>query len=432
MTVMAFLSAVRAALSGPGRVFRIDLTMGLVGACLLLEAAVVVFGGTAAGWPAALAGCGAAGLGWAGLGVRSRWPVTVAVVAFLATLVYYQNSGINGPTPALVFMVALYTVARSGQLTAVVALAVLVMLVIAYGELTVNDQKRNVDNMSIALLSGWFLSVIAFSHAMRARQAYQAEAEQRALAAERERDVRALQSATEERLRLARELHDVLGHNISLINVQTTAALHRSARRPGQTAELIAALEFVRDTSKEALRELRGTLGVLRQVDEAAPTSPTAGLERLGELADRAAATGLDVRVVTHGEQPVLAPKISLAAYRIVQESLTNITRHAQATSARIEVRYSADELRVRIEDDGQGPADATQGSGIVGMKERARALGGELTAAGTGTGFAVDAVLPLRPAAEPAPSGTTPSASAPSEEPGTRPAPAHPTELPA
>ncbi|MFF2212478.1 sensor histidine kinase [Streptomyces antibioticus] len=378
-------------------VFRIDRTAALVGVCQLLELGWIVLGRTADGAVAALASCAAATVGWLSLGFRARRPLAAAVVALLVTLVYYTHAGINGPTPALVFMVALYSVARSGQLTAVVALAVLIMLVIAYGELGVVDQQRSVDNMSIALLSGWFLSVIAFSHAMRTRQAYLAEAEARALAAERERDVRAKQSATEERLRLARELHDVLGHNISLIHVQTNAALHRSTRRPGQTAELITALEFVRDTSKEALRELRGTLGVLRQVDEAAPTAPTAGLDRLGELADRAAVTGLKVTVTVEGEQPVLSPKISLAAYRIVQESLTNITRHAQAAHATIDVTYTPSELRVRIEDDGQGTADTTtRGSGITGMTERARALGGRLTARDTGAGFRVDAALPL------------------------------------
>lgn len=392
---MDMASAPVAAPAGP--VFRIDRTAALVGVCQLLELGWIVLGRTADGALAALASCAAATVGWLSLGFRARRPLAAAVVALLVTLVYYTHAGINGPTPALVFMVALYSVARSGQLTAVVALAVLIMLVIAYGELGVVDQQRSVDNMSIALLSGWFLSVIAFSHAMRTRQAYLAEAEARALAAERERDVRAKQSATEERLRLARELHDVLGHNISLIHVQTNAALHRSTRRPGQTAELITALEFVRDTSKEALRELRGTLGVLRQVDEAAPTAPTAGLDRLGELADRAAVTGLKVTVTVEGEQPVLSPTVSLAAYRIVQESLTNITRHAQAAHATIDVTYTPSELRVRIEDDGQGTPDTTaRGSGITGMTERARALGGRLTARNTGGGFRVDAALPL------------------------------------
>lgn len=378
------------------RAFRLDRVTSLTGLALIVDCGVRAWldgAGTtwteALGWVLALAG-------WLALGFRYRWPVSVGAVTMVAGVAYYQLTEIDGPTPAVVFMVALYTLARVGQLAVVVSLAVIVMLVVTYGEFVAVGDQRKVDNTSIVLLSGWFLSVIAFGHAMRVRQAYQHEAEQRALAAERERDVRARQSATEERLRLARELHDVLGHSISLINVQVAAALHRSAKRPGETAELIGALEFVRDTSKEALRELRGTLGVLRQVDEDAPTSPTTGLERLGELADRARATGLDVTLETTGEAPVVPPPISLAAYRIVQESLTNITRHAQARNAVIQVRYTPDEFQVRIEDDGQGAVDGGVGSGIAGMAERARALGGELTAANTGSGFRVQARLPL------------------------------------
>ncbi|MFD4027506.1 sensor histidine kinase [Streptomyces sp. NPDC058576] len=398
-------------------VFRIDRVMALAGAGGLLELSVVILGRTADSVQATLISCAAAVLGWLSLGARSRWPVSVAVTTLVTTLLYYQASGVNGPAPALMFMVALYTVARIGQLTAVVTLAVVIMLVIVYGEFTVAGKQRDIDNMSIALLGGWFLSVIAFSHAMRSRQAYQAEAEQRALAAERERDVRARQSATEERLRIARELHDVLGHNISLINIQTTAALHRSAKRPGETAELLAALRFTRDTSRDALRELRGTLGVLRQVDEEAPTAPVPGLERVVELADRAAAiTGLQVSVDSEGEAPVVPPKISLAAYRIVQESLTNISRHAQATRATITLAYLPDDLLVRVEDDGRGAPDSTRGSGIIGMTERARALGGELTAENTGHGFRVAARLPLR--ADPA-DGTPIALVAADTEPG-------------
>ncbi|MDT0343381.1 sensor histidine kinase [Streptomyces litchfieldiae] len=394
------------------RAFRWDRTMLLTGLVLVGDSASLLFRDEEGGLAAVVAGRLLVVLGWLALGLRHKWPVPAAGVVLTTAMLYFPMSSVDGVTPLVCFMIALYTCARAGHMAAVVALAVVVMLVIAYGEFVVigPDGQREVDNMAIALILGWFLSVIAFGHAVRVRQAYLHETEQRALAAERERDVRARQSATEERLRLARELHDVLGHNISLINVQAAAAVHRSAKRPGQTEELVAALEFVRDTSKEALRELRATLGVLRQVDEDAPTAPApAGLERIGELADRAAATGLKVNVETTGEPPVVPPQISLAAYRIVQESLTNITRHAQADSATIRVDYAPGELRVVVDDNGQGALDGAQGSGIAGMRERARALGGALTAENTGRGFRVDARLPLAEPAEPpalAPSG--------------------------
>ncbi|MFF0445444.1 sensor histidine kinase [Streptomyces sp. NPDC004609] len=345
---------------------------------------------TVLGWSLAL-------VGWLVLGFRYSRPVPVGVVTMVAAIGYYVITEVDGPSPMIVFMVSLYNVARAGM-TAVVALGAVMLLAVAYGEFIADGGARKVDNISLALLSGWFLSVVAFGHAMRVRQAYQAEVEQRALAAERERDARTRQSAVEERLRIARELHDVLGHHISLINVQSAATLHRNIKRPDDTERLVSGLQLVHDTSREALRELRATLGVLRQVDEAAPTSPVAGLDRLGELADRASAAGLRVTVDTTGTPRDLPAQISLAAYRIVQESLTNVTRHARADEVRIEVAYAPDGLRLRIDDDGRGAVGGTRtgGSGIAGMAERARALGGELTAGNADTGFRVAVRLPL------------------------------------
>ncbi|MCU4747514.1 MULTISPECIES: sensor histidine kinase [Streptomyces] len=344
---------------------------------------------------------------WALLGLRHRLPVPVGVLTMIAAVAYYPLSSLDGITPLVAFVVAVYTMSRAGHLVAAVTLAVTSMLAMTYGEFVAStSEQRHVDNMSMVLFEGWFLAVIAFGHAMRVRHAYQEESERRA--------------AVAERLRIAREIHDVLGHSISLINVQAGAALHRSAKRPGETAELTRALEFVRDTSKEALRELRGTLGMLRQVDEeaaGAPTSPTPGWERIGDLADRARATGLTVTVRTDREG--LPPGgagagVSLAAYRIVQEALTNIARHAAgATTVLIEARYEDGALRVSVEDDGKagnggnggpghghgsgsGSREPGTGSGIGGMRERCRALGGELTAAHTDSGFRVTARLPL------------------------------------
>ncbi|WP_329376102.1 sensor histidine kinase [Streptomyces sp. NBC_01351] len=378
------------------RAYRLDRVVLASGVVLVADCALRSLGADPdTSWRTVL-GWGLALIGWLVLGFRFSHPVAVGVVGLVAAVGYYLIGEADGPSPLIVFMVALYTLARVGRLAVVASLAAVVMLILGYGEFIDVGDQRKVDDMSIALLAGWFLSVIAFGHAMLVRQAYQAEAEQRALAAERERDARALQAATEERLRIARELHDVLGHNISLMNIQAAAALHRSAKRPGETAELTTALEFVRDASRDALREVRATLGVLRQVDDTAPTTPAAGLERLGELVDRAATTGLRVSLEVSGDPIPVSPQISLAAYRIVQESLTNIARHAEAAGARIDLDYGPYELRVRIDDDGRGTPDTAGGSGIAGMTERARALGGELTAAKTESGFRVTARLPL------------------------------------
>ncbi|MEU6949001.1 sensor histidine kinase [Streptomyces sp. NPDC046316] len=349
-------------------------------------------GRTVAAWALIAVGCGA-------LCFRRRAPVVVAAVTLLACAVYYPLSAQDGPL-MITFALALYTTAAEGRFVAAVALASVTLLAVGLGEIRQDAGRRQIDDTSLAMLAGWLISLVAVGRAQRTRLAYLHEVEQRAHAAEREQEARALQSATAERLRIARELHDVLGHSISLINVQSGAVLHRLSKKPEPEVALAAAeeaLEAVKATSKDALRELRATLGVLRQADEAAPTGPTSGLALLGDLVERARGTGLDVRMELTGTPVPLAPPVDLAAYRIVQESLTNVTRHSGARTATVALDWRADELRLRIEDDGEGaPEERPLGSGIRGMAERARAFGGELTAHSTTEGFRVDARLPI------------------------------------
>ncbi|MFG3498145.1 sensor histidine kinase [Streptomyces sp. NPDC047928] len=349
-------------------------------------------GHTVLGWFLIAVGCGA-------LAFRRRRPVAVAVVTLLAAGAYYPTSAYDGPL-MVAFAVALYTTAAEGRFAASVALASVTLLAVGLGELRQAPGRRQIDDTSLVMLAGWLISLVAVGRAQRTRLAYLHEVEQRALAAEREQEARARQSATEERLRIAREVHDVLGHSVSLINVQSSAALHRLGKKPDPAVGLAAAqeaLEAVKATSKDALRELRGTLGVLRQADEAAPTAPVSGLDRLGELVERARSAGLEVTTRTEGTPRPLDPALDLAAYRIVQESLTNVTRHARARAARVTLSWTERDLRLRVDDDGAGAPDAeAEGSGIRGMAERARAFGGELTTENTARGFRVTARLPL------------------------------------
>ncbi|WP_017237752.1 sensor histidine kinase [Streptomyces sp. SS] len=357
---------------------------------------------TVLGWALILVGCGA-------LYFRRRQPVAVAVVTLLACVVYYPLSAQDGPL-MIAFALALYTTAAEGRFAAAVALAAVTLLAVGVGEIRQQPGHRQIDDTSLAMLAGWLISLVAVGRAQRTRTAYLHEVEQRALAAEREQEARARQSATEERLRIAREVHDVLGHSISLINVQSGAALHRLGKGPAPEAGLATAteaLEAVKATSKDALRELRATLGMLRRADEATPTVPaSSGLALLGDLVERARGAGLDVRTSTTGTPVPLPPPVDLAAYRIVQESLTNVTRHAGAGTVRVTLDWGADAVRLRIADDGGGtPEDGPLGSGIRGMAERARAFGGELTARNAdGGGFVVDARLPLAPPGAPGP----------------------------
>jgi signal transduction histidine kinase len=218
-----------------------------------------------------------------------------------------------------------------------------------------------------------------------------------AVALGREEELR--RRASEERMRMARDLHDVVAHNIAVINVQANTALHLMDRQPERAR---SALVTINDVSKQALVELRSVLGVLRDVDEASrsPRSPAPGLARLGDLTEHAAAAGLAVRVEEGGERTALPADVDLTAYRIIQEALTNSARHSGGANATVRLRHGEDALLIEVDDDGRpdgAGGSGGPGNGIAGMTERAAALGGTLEARPrAGGGFAVRARLPL------------------------------------
>jgi signal transduction histidine kinase len=320
-----------------------------------------------------------------------RYPVAVLVTTFLCCGLYYPFVGTGGPI-LLTYVVGLFSAAAAGRVAVAAGVATFSFALILLGE--VAGPTRHLGNIALFMLAGWLVAVIAMGAVLHGRRAYLAEADRRAEAAEREADAEASRRATEERLRIARELHDVLGHNISLINVQASAALHGLDRSGAPVPRDV--LVAIKDTSRQALRELRGTLGLLRQVDEPAPLEPP-GLAALDQLLDHARSAGLDVRREVDGEPAPVPAGVDLAAYRIVQEALTNVTRHAGVANAVVRVHYGDGEVRVQVEDDGVGHANTVPGNGIRGMTERARQLGGTLTAgARAGGGFTVSARLPL------------------------------------
>ncbi|MFF7891719.1 sensor histidine kinase [Streptomyces sp. NPDC007907] len=244
------------------------------------------------------------------------------------------------------------------------------------------------------VVATWVVAVAAVSELFRVRREQWArERAERAEAARRRAD--------EERLRIARELHDVIAHSISVINVQAGVGLTLLDTDPEQAR---SALTTIKDQSKEALGEVRQVLDTLR-APGAAPRAPAPGLDRLPELVEQAASAGLTVDV--EGKPPRLAPGADLAAFRIVQEALTNVVRHSGSRHARVHLTHEGDLLRLRVDDDGPATgADAGgSGNGLAGMRERAAALGGTIEA-GTRPdgGFRVLAVLPL--AASDGPSG--------------------------
>ncbi|MGI5452487.1 sensor histidine kinase [Streptomyces sp. CA-249302] len=238
-----------------------------------------------------------------------------------------------------------------------------------------------------AVVAAWVVAITAVAELARTRREQWArERAERAQAARRRAD--------EERLRIARELHDVLAHSISVINVQAGVGLALLDTDPEQAR---TALTTIKAASKEALGEVRQVLDTLRTPGDA-PRAPAPGLDRLPELVQQAASAGLAVEV--DGDPPRLAPGTDLAAFRIVQEALTNVVRHSGSRHARVHVEHDARALRLRVEDDGPATgADAGgSGNGLAGMRERAAALGGTIEAGPRPDGgFQVLAVLPLK-----------------------------------
>jgi signal transduction histidine kinase len=212
------------------------------------------------------------------------------------------------------------------------------------------------------------------------------------------RQEQTLRQASDERLRIAQELHDVLGHHLSLINVRAGVALHLLDNRPEEARR---ALEAIKAASAEALREVRGVLAALHPTDGTAPRAPTQGLADLDELVAQTVAADLPVAVLRSGAVRALPAEVDRAAYRIVQEALTNVRRHAgPGAHATVRVGYGDDTLTLQITDDGAAPAPTTldnPGNGIPGMRERAAALGGSLAAGPRASGgFQVEATLPV------------------------------------
>ncbi len=329
-------------------------------------------------------------LGPAALVVRRRFPVPVLFVAFVSTQLYDIAGYPRGPI-FFGLIAAFLTAVVAGHRYVAWGFLVVGFVSFLTAGVVFNDEDTPGWIPAVAL-SAWLIVLAAAGEGIRVRRA-------RAEEAARAREEEARRRASEERLRIARELHDVLAHNISLINVQAGVALHLMEEQP---ATARSALTAIKAASKDALGELRSVLDVLRQADENPPRSPTAGLADLDRLVSGAVAAGIDVRVVTEGTARPLPPSVDLAAFRIVQEALTNVTRHAGQATATISLTYGDTDLTVQVDDDGRGAPFAVNGTGggngIPGMKERAAALGGQLEAGPRpGGGFRVRSRLPLR-----------------------------------
>jgi MYXO-CTERM domain-containing protein len=322
---------------------------------------------------------------------RRRHPVAVLAVSTAAVAAYSLLGYVNGA--ALVAPVlALYAVAtqvsvRRALVAAVATLAVLMAVTAA------RNPFGHISGGGFDIIPFMVAAALFAGIAVANRMAYVASIKDRA-----EQD--AQRRIDEERLRIARELHDVVAHTMATINVQAGVAVHVLPTRPEAAAD---ALQAIKTASKEGLTELRAILNVLRQADDADPTQPAPGTAQLDALVAGACRAGLETRLTVTGEPVPLPAAVDLAAYRIVQESLTNAIRHAGPATAEVSLCYGQDELRVSVADTGRGPAPghggspASGGHGLAGMRERAATVGGTLeTGPRPGGGYRVAARLPM------------------------------------
>lgn len=258
------------------------------------------------------------------------------------------------------------------------------------------DPVANLDRFVASCIIFGILWAIAFALGRKFREAD--EAKERAARAEREREARAEAAVTEERARIARELHDVVGHSVSVMTVQASAV--RRLLRPEQEREREALL-VVEQTGREALAEMRRMVGVLRRPEEAPALAPQPSLQHLDKLVEQAREAGLPVELRVEGDPLLLPSGVDLTAYRLVQEGLTNALKHARAERAHVLVRYGGGDIEVIVSDDGQGAGSGDGGGqGLVGIRERVAVYGGELEAGPRPEGgYRLRARLPVVPA---------------------------------
>jgi signal transduction histidine kinase len=332
----------------------------------------------------------------ASLVLRRRAPILTLALSGGLVIALFAFDHNAGPVAVIAPAIALYSIAlwRGGVqlVAALVATAAAVMLVDLF--LAGHDTDR-ITLQTAAHVALVALPVLA-AEALRNRRAYVRVLLERLELAERTREEEAARRAEQERLRIARDLHDIAAHTLTTINVQAGVAAHLIDRNPVHAREALATIETA---SHEALEELRTILGVLREPENGrAPRDPLPGLAAVGSLIEQARGAGLQVSLEVEGDQPPRIPEaVQLAAFRILQESLTNTRRHAPGAVASINLSYGADGLRLAVENDARaGRANGSQrGVGILGMHERVAALGGTLDAGRAGDRFRVVAELP-------------------------------------
>jgi signal transduction histidine kinase len=323
--------------------------------------------------------------------IRRRHPVLVLLLTSLGICVYYalQYPPIG---LALPIAAALFSAAEAGHIrVGIIVSAVLVTLSLYFQIVSGQDvgQLLGYELPPVVALMG---ASLALGDGVRSRRLLKESQRDRERQARLELERQSAEQRNEERLRLARDLHDALGHSVAMISLQSAVA---AEALPARVPEAQRAVAEIRDISVATMTELRSTVRRLRSLDAAVELS--AGLDELSALVEQARGNGLDVRIVELGDQRDVPDALGRAAYRIAQETLTNVIRHANATEVTVTLDRGPDALTMTVRDDGQGAAEVVEGNGVRGMRERAAELGGQLhvTSPGRGAGTVVTAVLP-------------------------------------
>ncbi len=360
-----------------------DLALaGVVAVALVTEGQLRASGTLSAGGYL-LAAAAAAPLAW-----RRRSPLAALVAVEIGAVLCAVAISATWVATAMV-LVELYTVAFYGDRSRSLVVGTLTAIAVA---VTIVLIDGSFDAGSIAIRVPMVFAAVALGDTRRARRALALAAAERAARLEREREAENRRQAELARLDIARDLHDTLAHALVEINVHAGVAAHVDDQDPA------AALVYIKQASAQALNDLRATLSVLRDSSEPAPTTPSLTLAAVPELVRRAQAAGLAADAEIRIDGASVPAAVGQASFRIVQEALTNVLRHADATSTHVRIVVDADDLEIAVSDDGRGGASATNGHGLRGMRERVAALGGQLQAGPRTTGgWLIRARLPLR-----------------------------------
>jgi signal transduction histidine kinase len=330
--------------------------------------------------------------------LRQRAPTLTLVVSGALVLALFAVDNDAGAIAVIAPALALYTLALTRGRVHLVAAVVAAAVAVVVAHLFLAGHHASAFTAQTAAHVALIAIPVLAAEALRNRRAYIRLLLERLELAERTREEEARRRAEQERLRIARELHDVVAHTLTTINVQAGVAAHLLDRDPDNAR---SALRTIETASHDALQELRTILGILRAAgDGSAPLEPAPDLAAVETLIEQARSSGLEVSLEVEGERPERVPEaVQLAAFRILQESLTNARRHAPGAATSVTLAYRADRLQLAIENETRGArnGNGSPGVGILGMRERATALGGTLRADRSGERFSVVAELPYR-----------------------------------